>query len=153
MTPMHRPVWDQYFMAIAQNVSSRSNCMSRKIGAIIVCDYRIMTTGYNGTPKGTKNCFEGGCPRCAENVESGTQLDRCYCCHAEENAIIQAAYHGVSIYGGTLYVTHTPCLMCSKMIINAGIKRLVYNEKYPVSDRSLRLLMDGNVCCMEIALL
>ena len=148
--PIIRPNWNSYFMDITKQVAARSNCMSRKVGAIIVCEQRIMTAGYNGTPKGVRNCHEGGCPRCAENVESGTQLDRCYCLHAEENAIIQAAYHGVSIKGGTLYITHTPCLMCSKMIINAGLKCVIYNAKYPMSDRSLKLLRDGRVYCLEM---
>lgn len=129
-----RPEWDSYFMSIAKVVATRGNCMKRQVAAIIVKDRRIISTGYNGTPRGTKNCNEGGCPRCNGFADGGSKLDECLCSHGEENAIVQAAYHGISIKGSTLYTTFSPCLTCTKMIINAGIKEVVYNEAYPVGD-------------------
>ncbi len=140
-----RPDWDEYFMNIAQVVASRSNCMKRKVAAIIVKDRRIISTGYNGTPKGAKNCNEGGCPRCNNMAKSGTALEECLCCHGEENAITQAAYHGTSLKGSTLYTTFAPCLLCTKMIINSGISEVVYNQDYPLNDRSLALLRECGV--------
>ena len=113
-----RPGWDQYFMNIAKVAASRSNCLKRKVAAIIVRDKRIISTGYNGTPRGTPNCNEGGCPRCNTLVSSGTSLDECLCSHGEENAIVQAAYHGVQLTDSTIYSTFAPCLPCAKMIIN-----------------------------------
>ncbi len=135
-----RPGWDEYFMGIAKVASLRSNCVKRKVAAVIVKDKRVMSTGYNGTPRGTTNCFEGGCPRCNNLADSGTRLDECLCSHAEENAITQAAYHGVSVKGGTLYTTFAPCLMCTKMIINAGIEEVIYNLDYPLNEVSFQLL-------------
>lgn len=145
-----RPTWDEYFMNIAKVVSSRSNCMKRQVGAIIVRDKRIVSTGYNGTPRGIKNCNEGGCKRCNSFAESGTKLDECICSHAEENAIVQAAYHGISIRGGTLYTTYSPCLNCTKMIINAGIVEVVYNEAYPLADEPFRLLKEAGVRARQL---
>ena len=140
-----RPDWDEYFISIAQVVASRSNCMKRKVAAIIVKDRRIISTGYNGTPKGAKNCNEGGCPRCNSMAQSGTALEECLCCHGEENAITQAAYHGTSLRGSTLYTTFAPCLLCTKMIINSGISEVVYNQDYPLNERSLALLRECGV--------
>jgi dCMP deaminase len=140
-----RPNWDEYFMNIAKVVSSRSNCIKRKTAAIVVKDKRIVSTGYNGTPRGTKNCNEGGCPRCNDLTSHGTKLEECYCSHAEENAITQAAYHGISLKGSTLYTTFAPCLMCTKMIINAGIEEVVYNMNYPLNDSSFKLLKEAGV--------
>lgn len=140
-----RPSWDAYFMSIARVVSTRSNCIKRKIGSIITSDRRIISTGYNGTPRGLPNCNEGGCPRCNSVAESGTQLDACVCSHAEENAITQSAYHGVSLRGGTLFTTTCPCLMCTKMIINAGIVEVVYDTAFPTGDISLGLLRDAGL--------
>ncbi len=148
---MTRPHWDPYFMRLAQVVALRSNCIKRKVGAIIVRDLRVISTGYNGTPRGTRNCFEGGCPRCAGLADSGTQLGDCLCSHAEENAITQAAYHGVSVNGGVLYTTYSPCLTCSKMIINSGVVEVVYNLEYPLSGRSFRLLREASVVCRQPA--
>lgn len=127
---MKRPTWDEYFMAIAHVVATRSTCSRRQVAAVIVKDNRIIATGYNGTPKGLPNCNEGGCPRCNSTVPSGKNLDECLCSHAEENAITQAAYHGISVKGATLYTTFSPCLMCAKMIINSGIACVVYNFCY-----------------------
>ena len=140
-----RPSWDEYFMNIAKVVATRSNCMKRHVAAIIVKDKRIISTGYNGTPRGVKNCDEGGCPRCNNFSESGKNLEECYCSHGEENAIVQAAYHGISVKGGTLYTTYSPCILCSKMIINAGIKEVVYNAEYPLGESALKLLKEAGV--------
>ncbi len=140
-----RPGWDEYFMSIAQVVASRSNCVKRKVAALIVKDRRIVSTGYNGTPRGTKNCNEGGCPRCNSLASSGTALDECVCSHGEENAITQASYHGTSLKGATLYSTFSPCLLCTKMIINAGIIEVVYNHDYPLGETALALLKEAGV--------
>lgn len=140
-----RPGWNTYFMNIAQMVALRSNCIKRKVAAVLVRDQRIISTGYNGTPRGIKNCNEGGCPRCSHFGKSGTNLDACVCSHAEENAIVQAAYHGVSVKGGTLYTTFSPCLNCTKMIINAGISDVIYNVAYPMEDSSTRLLKEAGI--------
>ena len=140
-----RPGWDEYFMSIAKVVSTRSNCMKRKVAAIIVKDRRVVSTGYNGTPRGARNCNEGGCPRCNGMAASGTALDECLCSHGEENAITQAAYHGISLKGSTLYTTFAPCLQCTKLIINSGIVEVVYNQEYPLNDRALALLEECGV--------
>ncbi|MBV9080290.1 MAG: dCMP deaminase family protein, partial [Elusimicrobia bacterium] len=126
-------------------VASRSNCMKRKVAALIVKDGRIISTGYNGTPRGTKNCNEGGCPRCNSFRPSGTDLSECYCSHAEENAIVQASYHGIPIKGSVLYTTFSPCLMCTKMIINSGISEVVYNEAYTLGGEALALLKQPHI--------
>ncbi len=148
--PFERPSWDAYFMSIARVVASRSNCVKRKVAAVITRDRRIISTGYNGTPRGTRNCNEGGCPRCNAFVEGGTRLDECLCSHGEENAITQAAYHGVSVRGGTLYTTFCPCLICTKLIINAGIAEVVYNADYPLADLSLELLRECGVKVRQV---
>jgi len=125
-----RPSWDEYFMEIAHVVAKRSNCSRRKVGAVIMARNHILSAGYNGTPKGVKNCFEGGCPRCAGKTPSGKGLDECLCTHAEQNAICQAALHGVAIDGSTIYITLSPCLTCAKLIINSGISEVVYDGDY-----------------------
>lgn len=140
-----RPSWDEYFMSIARVVASRSNCVKRKVGAILVIDKRIISTGYNGTPRGTRNCNEGGCPRCAGAAESGRRLDECLCSHAEENAITQSAYHGVAVRGASIYSTFCPCLMCTKMIINAGIAEVIYDSAFPLGDVSIELFREAGV--------
>ena len=140
-----RPDWDTYFLRIAQVVKTRANCSRRQVAALIVRDRRIISTGYNGTPRGVANCFEGGCPRCAGDSPSGSNLGECICCHAEENAIVQAAYHGISVRGATLYCTNSPCLVCSKMIINAGIVEVVYEDDYHFSEQAGRLLHEAGV--------
>jgi dCMP deaminase len=144
-TKNKRPDWDEYFMNIAKVVASRSNCMKRHVAAIIVKDRRVISTGYNGTPRGVKNCSEGGCPRCNQFAEGGTRLDECLCSHGEENAIVQASYHGISIKDSTLYTTFAPCLMCTKMIINAGINEVVYNIDYPLNDTALDLYKEVSI--------
>jgi dCMP deaminase len=119
----HRPSWDDYFMQITLQVARRSTCPRAAVGAVIVRDKRILTTGYNGAPRGLPHCTEVGClmvnGHCVRTL------------HAEQNAIIQGALHGVDVSGSTLYVTHQPCLVCAKMIINAGIERVVYGGDYP----------------------
>jgi len=144
-----RPEWDEYFMNIAKVVASRSNCIKRKVAAIIVKDKRIISTGYNGTPRGARNCNEGGCPRCNSMAESGTALEECLCCHGEENAITQAAYHGTNVKGATLYTTLAPCLLCTKMIINSGIAEVVYNRDYALNERALSLLRECGVALRQ----
>lgn len=140
-----RPGWDRYFMEVAKVVAQRAACVRRAEGAVIVSDNRIISTGYNGTPRGVRNCIDGGCARCADRtVASGDRLDECLCCHAEENAIVQAAYHGVSTKGSTIYATALPCLYCSKMIVNAGIRRVVCGGHYP-GKHVLDLLSEANV--------
>ncbi len=140
-----RPSWDEYFMNVARVAASRSNCLSRHVGAVIVCNRQIVSTGYNGTPKGIKNCNEGGCPRCWGMAESGTRLDECLCVHAEENAIVQAACNGISIQGATLYTTFCPCSYCAKSIINAGIARVVYREAYAMDQTTRRLFAEAGI--------
>lgn len=140
-----RPDWDQYFIDVAKTVATRSNCVKRKVAAVIVKEKRIISTGYNGTPRGVKNCNEGGCPRCNSFADSGTKLEECVCSHGEENAIVQASFHGVAISGSTIYTTFCPCLMCSKMIINAGIKRVVYNEEYPLNETAQKILKEAKI--------
>jgi len=126
--------WDHRFMEMAHLVSSWSSCFNecRAIGAVVVKDKRVMTTGYNGAPAGTRTCKERGfCLRRKLNIPSGTHAEICYAIHAEQNAVVQAAKLGVSIDGGTLYCTHQPCSVCAKIIINAGIRRIVYEQGYP----------------------
>ena len=144
-----RPDWDEYFMDIAHVVSKRGNCCRRKVAAVIVSDRRIISTGYNGTPRGIDNCFEGGCPRCASDASSGENLDECICAHAEENAIVQAAYHGIAVRNSTLYCILSPCLMCTKMIINAGIKEVVYETEYHFTEQARDLFSKAGVVCWQ----
>ena len=145
-----RPGWDEYFMGIAQMAALRSNCMKRKVAAVIVRDRRIVSTGYNGTPRGVTNCNEGGCPRCNSLTPSGTKLGECLCSHAEENAIVQAAYHGISVCGATIYSTFSPCLICTKMIINAGITEVVYDLDYALNDSAEALLKEAGVTARRL---
>lgn len=145
MSKKTRPGWDQYFMDIALVAASRSNCSRRHVAAVLVRDRRIISTGYNGTPRGVRNCSDGGCPRCNSNTPSGHGLGDCLCSHAEENSIVQAAYHGISVKGSTLYTTYSPCLSCAKMIINAGIVEVVYNQRYSIDDVSTALLKEAGV--------
>jgi dCMP deaminase len=147
---LSRPGWDEYFMNIAKVVASRSNCMKRKVAAIIVRDKRVISTGYNGTPRGTPNCNEGGCPRCNNMAASGTALDECLCSHGEENAIVQASYHGVSVKGSVIYSTFAPCLMCAKMIINSGIQEVVFNMDYPLNGSAFKPFSEAGVSVRKL---
>lgn len=144
-TKFVRPGWDRYFMDIALVAAKRSNCMRRQVAAIIVKDCRIISTGYNGTPRGLKNCYEGGCPRCASDAPSGQNLRECVCSHAEENSIVHAAYHGIATKDATLYTTFSPCLLCTKMIINAGIKEVAYQAKYSLDELPQELLQQAGI--------
>lgn len=146
-----RPDWDHYFMNIAEVAATRSNCCRRHVGAAIVKDKRIISTGYNGTPRGIKNCSDGGCPRCNSTVSTGENLDQCICSHAEENAIVQAAYHGVSVKDSTIYTTYSPCLLCTKMIINSGIKEVVYRELYKFEKTVKNLFDEAGIKIRELS--
>ncbi len=139
--------WDKRFMALTETVAQWSSCFqeNRHVGAVIVKDKRVMATGYNGAPAGIVSCAEKGeCLRRKLNIPSGTQHELCYAVHAEQNAIIQAARYGVNINGATLYCTHQPCVICAKIIINAGIQRVVYKDGYP-DDFSLQLFNEAGV--------
>lgn len=127
---MSRPSWDEYFMDIAYLVSSRSTCCRRQVGAVLVRDKRVLATGYNGAPTGLPHCLDIGCLREELGVPSGERHELCRGLHAEQNVIIQAAYHGVSIKGATLYCTNLPCSICCKMLINAGINEIKYQDGY-----------------------
>jgi len=144
---LNRPSWDYYFMQIAKVVATRSNCLTRQTGAVIIRDKMILSTGYNGTPRNIKNCNEGGCPRCnnKDSYQSGKDLDKCFCVHAEENAIIQASYHGMSIKGGTIYTFFSPCIFCTKSIINGGIEKVIYNEGYSADEDSKKLFQESGI--------
>ncbi len=144
-----RPDWDSYFMAITILVSKRSTCIRRSVGAVIVKDKRILATGYNGAPSGITHCSEVGCLRDQLNVPSGEKHELCRGIHAEQNAIIQAAFHGVSIKGATLYCTNQPCSICAKMIINSGIKNIFYQEGYADS-MSRQMLKDADVDLIKL---
>lgn len=126
-----RPSWDSYFMEITTTVAKRSTCLRRQVGAIIVKDKRLLTTGYNGPPSGLPHCAEVGCLRENLSIPSGERHELCRGIHAEQNAIIQAALYGVSIAGGTFYTTIHPCVACAKMIVNAGIKKVITQGDYP----------------------
>jgi dCMP deaminase len=135
-----RPSYDDYFMEMAHVVSKRSTCIRRKVGAILVKDKHILSTGYNGAPKGLKHCGEVGCLRKKKKVPSGERHELCRGLHAEQNSIIQAAVFGVSIKGSTLYCTNTPCVVCVKMIINAGVEEIVFAGDYP--DELAKTMLD-----------
>ena len=141
---MTRPDNDTYFMEMAQLISKRSTCIRRQVGAVIVKDKRVLTTGYNGSPKGTMHCEELGCIREQQNIPSGTRHELCRGVHAEQNAVIQAAYFGISIDGASIYTTTFPCSMCAKILINAGIKEVIYSDSY-TDDLSVKLFDETNV--------
>jgi dCMP deaminase len=128
---MTRPTWDEYFMKITHTVAERSTCLRRHVGAVLVQEKRILATGYNGSPRGLKHCSEVGCLRQRNNVPSGERHELCRGLHAEMNALLQAASHGIRIEGSTLYSTTYPCSLCAKMLINGGIVRVVTVEDYP----------------------
>jgi len=125
-----RPAWDDYFLDIVGLVAKRATCIRRRVGAALVRDRRILATGYNGAPSGLRHCLEIGCLREQNHIPSGERHELCRGLHAEQNAIIQAALHGVSVKGATLYCTNHPCIICAKMIINAGIVRIVVGGDY-----------------------
>lgn len=141
---MARPDNDTYFMRMADLVSTRSTCLRRQVGAVVVKEKRVLTTGYNGAPKGLKHCAEVGCVRQQNNIESGTRHELCRGVHAEQNAVIQAAYFGVSIKDATIYTSTYPCVMCTKIIVNAGIREVVYKDDY-VDPLSREILEESGV--------
>ncbi len=144
MSSKERPSWDDYFISIAWVVASRSNCLRRSVGAIIVADKRIVSTGYNGTPFGVKNCDEGGCPRCASDLPRQAGYDWCLCVHAEQNAIALAARQGTATEGARLYVTLRPCFSCLKEAVQAGIREIVYDQPFdyaPELEEAYQLLL------------
>ena len=127
----NRPSWDEYFLSIAELVSSRSTCLRRRVGAVIVKDKRILATGYNGAPANIEHCSQTGCVREKLKIPSGERHELCRGLHGEQNAFLQAALHGTSLKGATLYCTTQPCMICAKMIINAGINEIVIRGEYP----------------------
>jgi len=144
-----RPSYDEYFMEMANVVSKRSTCIRRKVGAILVKNKHILSTGYNGAPKGLKHCSEVGCLRETMDVPSGERHELCRGLHAEQNAIIQAAVFGVSIKGSVLYCTNTPCVVCVKMIINAGVEEIVFSGDYP-DDLAKAILSESQIKIRKI---
>lgn len=128
-----RPTWDEYFMNIAELIKERSTCLRRCVGAVIVKENRILTTGYNGVPPGMSHCEEIGCLREKLNVPSGQRHELCRALHAEQNAVIQAAKNGIPIDGSTIYVTAQPCIICAKILMASGIRRIVFKGEYPDS--------------------
>ena len=141
---MDRPSWDKYFMEITELVSKRSTCQRRKVGAILVQDKRILTTGYNGAPRGLTHCLEIGCLREKRKIIPGERQELCRGLHAEQNTIVQAALHGINIKGSVLYCTFQPCVTCAKMIINSGIVKIIYKEKYP-DELARKLLKEAGI--------
>jgi len=135
-----RPSWDDYFMALAELVATRSTCLRRQVGAVLVRDKHILTTGFNGAPAGMDHCLNIGCIRDEMKIASGTRQEICRAVHAEQNAIIQCALHGVSSQNSVIYVTHQSCTICTKILINAGVKRIVYKNPYP--DKFAQKLID-----------
>ncbi|MEW6081609.1 MAG: dCMP deaminase family protein [Bacillota bacterium] len=149
MTSDQRPGWDEYFMEVAQVVAKRSTCLRRHVGAIIVKDKRILATGYNGAPSGMAHCLEVGCLRERLQIPSGERQELCRGLHGEQNAIIQASLYGFSVEGATLYTTTEPCITCAKMIINAGLRRVVYMKEYP-DTLARQMLQEAGVECSRI---
>lgn len=139
-----RPSWDEYFMNMAEVAKERSTCLRRKVGAVIVKGNRLLATGYNGAPSNISHCKDVGCIREKMGVPSGERHELCRGLHAEQNAILQAAYHGVSISDSTIYCTLQPCVLCAKMIINSGIKRIVFKGEYP-DKMSLSILKEADI--------
>lgn len=127
----NRPSWDEYFLELAHLVSRRSTCLRRNVGAVLVKDKRILATGYNGSPRGLKHCLDIGCIRQKLKIPSGERHELCRALHAEQNALIQASLYGISVNGSTLYATNQPCIICAKMLINAGIREIVASDGYP----------------------
>lgn len=144
-----RKSWDAYFLDIARLVSSRSTCLRRKVGAVLVKDNHILATGYNGAPRGLEHCLDRGCIREQNNIPSGERHEFCRGLHAEQNALIQAAVHGVSIEGSILYCTNFPCSLCSKMIINAKVKKIIYQEGYP-DELAKELIAESDVELLQL---
>ncbi len=144
-----RKSWDEYFMSIAEMVAERSTCLRRHVGAVIVKDKRILATGYNGAPSGTAHCEDVGCLRETLKIPAGERHEICRGTHAEQNAIIQAATFAVNISGSTIYTTHQPCFICTKMLINAHIIKIVYRKEYP-DELAIGMLKEANIPSVKI---
>lgn len=140
-----RPTWDQYFMRLATLASTRSNCMKRRVGAVLVRNFRVISTGYNGTPRHLKNCNEGGCTRCNGGASGGSGLSTCLCLHAEENALLEAGRERIGLSGGILYCDTCPCLTCAVKIVQVGIEEVVYAHGYNMDQETARVLDEGQV--------
>lgn len=144
-----RPSWDEYFMEIVELIKTRSTCLRRQVGALIIKDKRILATGYNGAPIGCRHCTDIGCMREKLQIPSGQRHELCRAIHAEQNAIVQAAYSGTSVSEGTMYVTHQPCVLCAKMAINAGIKKIVFKGDYP-DTLAMELLEEAGITVIRL---
>lgn len=144
MTEHKRPTWDEYFMELAEVVAKRSTCLRRNIGAVVVKDKRVLATGYNGAPTGLSHCSDVGCLRERMGIPSGERVEMCRGLHAEQNALVQAARYGIPLEGSVIYCTNQPCVTCAKMLINAGVTKIIYKHPYP--DRLAQdLLAESNV--------
>ncbi|MBW7998119.1 MAG: cytidine deaminase [Candidatus Glassbacteria bacterium] len=143
---MSRPSWDRYFLKMSMLISERSTCLRHHVGAVLVRERRVLSTGYNGAASRLKDCLELGCLRDEQKIDSGTRHEVCRAIHAEQNAIIQAGQHGVGIAGATMYCTHSPCLICAKMIVNAGVERVVSFTPYDDSNSPELFAEAGTVC-------
>jgi dCMP deaminase len=139
-----RPTWDEYFMDIVELIKTRSTCLRRQVGALIVKDKRILCTGYNGAPMNCKHCAETGCLRDEMDIPSGQRHELCRGIHAEQNAIAQAAYSGISVRDGTLYSSSQPCILCAKLLINAGIKKIIFKGDYP-DELAMEILKEAGI--------
>ena len=146
---VNRPTWEEYFMDITRLVAKRATCLRRQVGAVLVMDKRLLATGYNGAPSGLAHCLEVGCLREKNQIPSGERHELCRGLHAEQNVIIQAAFHGIRIQGATLYCTTLPCVICTKMIINAGIKEIIYESGY-ADDLSRQMLLEARIPVRQV---
>jgi dCMP deaminase len=148
---MSRPTWEEYFMEITRLVAKRATCLRRQVGAVLVMDKRLLATGYNGAPSGLAHCLEVGCLREEKQIPSGERHELCRGLHAEQNVIIQAAFHGIRIQGSTLYCTNLPCAICTKMLINAGIKEIIYEGGYG-DTLSREMLLEAGIPARQLHL-
>ena len=148
---MNRPTWEEYFMEITRLVAKRATCLRRQVGAVLVMDKRLLATGYNGAPSGLAHCLEVGCLREEKQIPSGERHELCRGLHAEQNVIIQAAFHGIPIQGSTLYCTNLPCAICTKMLINAGIKEIIYEGGYG-DTLSREMLLEAGIPARQLHL-
>ena len=150
MSVKDRPTWDEYFLEMARVIASRATCLRRRVGALLVREKRILASGYNGAPSGLPHCEDVGCRRQQLGIPSGERQELCRALHAEQNAIIQAALHGVNTRDSVLYCTTQPCVICAKMLINAGVQRVVYEGDYP-DDLALEMLAQAGVELVRFA--
>ena len=144
-----RPNWDEYFLELADLVASRSTCIRRQVGAVLVRNERIISTGYNGAPRGLGHCLDLGCLRESMGIPSGQRYELCRGVHAEQNAIINAAYYGVATQGGILYCTHQPCIICARMIINAGVTQVVHRGDFS-DDLAVQFMQEAGIKLVEL---